>query len=254
MSEEIELKLLREIEELKKEVAKLKGEDISQIPIYQYSKMRDTDLRTLVDIEKKIDKTKFQSWFSYDIVFGKSVLDFLNKLIQSNEGLIFDYNEEDLKMYFLSPLLNHIDFKLIDKNIRGFFEEKITYKTEKFIFSGEIDFIISKGLTYCQKPYFFIQEFKRSEEYGNPRPQLLAELISAVELNNYQSMKGAYIIGAIWNFVVLERLDRHKYLYYVSQNFDSTKMEDLKMIYKNLLFIKDEIIKISEESKNEKKW
>ena len=246
MSEEIELKLLKEIEELKKEVAKLKGEAVPVIPTFQYSKIRDIDLRNLIDIEKKLNKSAFDTWFSFDITIDKSILDFLTNLIEKNEGLMFDYNEEDLKMYFLSPLLNHIDFKLIDKNIRGFFFFNMTYKTDKFIFSGEIDFIISKGLLYSQKPYFFIQEFKRSEEYGNPRPQLLAELISAVELNNYISIKGAYVVGAIWNFVILERLDRHKYLYYVSQNFDSTKIEDLKGIYKNLLFVKEEIIKIVE--------
>jgi hypothetical protein len=55
-------------------------------------------------------------------------------------------------------------------------------------------------------------------------------------------MKGAYIVGAIWNFVILEKLDKNKYQYFVSDNFDSTKIEDLTAIYKNLLFVKDEIM------------
>jgi hypothetical protein len=91
-------------------------------------------------------------------------------------------------------------------------------------------------------PYFFIQEFKRSEEYGNPRPQLLAELISAVELNNWNTIKGAYIIGAMWHFVILEKLEKNKYQYFVSQNFDSMRIDDLKTIYAHLLFVKNEII------------
>jgi hypothetical protein len=108
--------------------------------------------------------------------------------------------------------------------------------------SGTVDFVVSKGLVESKKPYFFIQEFKRSEEYGNPRPELLAELISAVELNDWRFIKGAYIIGGHWHFALLEKLERHKYQYFISKNFDATKIEDLKSIYKNLLFVKNEIL------------
>ena len=118
------------------------------------------------------------------------------------------------------------------------------YETENFILNGITDFVISKGLFYSEKPYFFIQEFKRAEDYSNPRPQLLAELISAVELNSWKTIKGAYIIGENWNFVILNRLERHKYEYFVSRTFNSTNFEDLKGIYKNLLFVKEEIIEM----------
>jgi hypothetical protein len=52
------------------------------------------------------------------------------------------------------------------------------------------------------KNLHFIQEFKRRYEYGNPRPQLLAELISAVELNNWKLIKSAYIIGGNWHLAI----------------------------------------------------
>jgi H2-forming N5,N10-methylenetetrahydromethanopterin dehydrogenase-like enzyme len=74
--------------------------------------------------------------------------------------------------------------------------------------------------------------------------ELLAELIAGVELNNWNTIKGAYIVGSIWNFVILERIEKYEYQYYVSQNFDSTKIEDLKDIYTNLLFVKNEIIQM----------
>ena len=118
----------------------------------------------------------------------------------------------------------------------------MSYVTDKFILNGTVDFVVSEGLVVSKKPYFFIQEFKRHEEYGNPRPQLLAELITAVELNDWQFIKGAYITGENWHFVILEKLERHKYQYFISQQFDSTKIEDLTAIYKNLLFVKNEII------------
>ncbi|MDQ7046610.1 MAG: hypothetical protein Q9M39_02965 [Sulfurovum sp.] len=98
---------------------------------------------------------------------------------------------------------------------------------------------VSKKAT---NPYFFIQEFKKGFISSNPQPQLLAELISAVELNNETSMRGAYIIGENWNFVILEKLGKDTYQYFVSRTFNCTRIDDLKDIYKNLMFVKEQII------------
>jgi hypothetical protein len=59
-------------------------------------------------------------------------------------------------------------------------------------------------------------------------------------------IKGAYIIGGNWHFAILEKLEIGQYQYFISQNFDSTKIGDLKLIYKNLLFVKNEIISLVE--------
>ncbi len=217
-------------------------------PSFKFSKIRDIDLNNLVDIEQDIDDNIFDKWFNY-----KSDIDdtlFFEKLIANNKQLINSYNEEDLKVNFIIPILNRVEFKSFKDKFRDFYELPLTYESDNFIFTGTTDFVVSKGLFKSKKPYFFIQEFKRSEDYGNPRPQLLAELISAVELNSEFMIKGAYIVGAIWNFVVLEKLGNNKYRYFASSNFNSTNIEDLKAIYKNLLFIKNEIIEsIKKENK-----
>jgi len=247
MNSEIELKRLKkEIEELKQQVATLKGQDKTQIPTYQYSKIRDTELKKLFEIKQNLDKSIFEQWFNNQIEIDNSVEAFLNDLIAENESLVERYYEEDLKVYYIIPLLNKINFLNRDKEIRGFYELPMSYTTDKFILNGTVDFVVSEGLVESKKPYFFIQEFKRNEDYGNPRPQLLAELITAVELNDWKFIKGAYIAGGNWHFVILEKLELHKYQYFISQNFDSTKIEDLKSIYKNLLFVKNEILAMVE--------
>ena len=242
MNSEIELKLLKEIEELRQEVNLLKGGDENKIPTYQYSKIRDTELKKLFEIEPNLNKQIFFKWFNNQIEIDHSVEVFLTDLIAENESLVERYHEEDLKVYQIIPLLNQIKFLNREKEIRGFYELPMSYATDQFILNGTVDFVVSEGLVESKKPYFFIQEFKRSEEYGNPRPQLLAELITAVELNDWKFIKGAYVIGGNWHFTILEKLERHKYQYFISQNFDSTKLEDLKSIYKNLLFVKNEIL------------
>ena len=221
----------------------------NKIPTYSFSKIRDIDLKNLVDIKNGLNENVFKEWFNQEILITEKVEAFLLELINKHKLLIKHYKEEDLKLHFLSPIFNNINFTSYENEFRDFYNEKLTYKTDKFIFNGETDFVIAKGLIDSEKPYFFIQEFKKALEYSNPEPQLLAELISGVELNNEKIIKGAYIIGEIWNFVILEKLEYNKYQYFVSENFDSTKIEDLKSIYKNLLFIKNEINEIIEKVK-----
>ncbi len=247
MSEEIEQKLLRQIEALQRDIKELKGSDKKGIPTYSFSKIKFSDLKKFVKIEQNfIDETIFNEWFSYEKNISTDEVVFLKQLIEKNRKFINLYHEEDLKINFIAPLISKIDYFLISQNIRNYYNEKLTYKTEKFILNGETDFVISKGLVGSERPYFFIQEFKKGFENSNPEPQLLAELISAVELNNELSMKGAYIIGERWNFVILEKLGKDKYRYFVSKTFNSVNIEDLKDIYKNMLYIKNEILKIVE--------
>jgi hypothetical protein len=235
---------LERIEELEKEIRILKGLNEETIPTYSFSKIRDIELEKLFDIEKSIEQNIFDNWFDNNIFLDDDTINYLLSLIEKNIKLIDEYNEEDLKVKMIIPILNRIEFLSYEQKFRDFYELPMTYKTDKFIFSGTTDFVISKGLIKSEKPYFFIQEFKRAEEFSNPRPQLLAELISAIELNNWITIKGAYIVGSIWRFVILEKLGDNRYQYYVSQNFDSTKIEDLKDIYKNLVFVKNEIIEM----------
>jgi len=214
----------------------------NQKPSYQYSKIKDIDLKKLFEIKRIFDKSIFNNWFKNNINLNKKIILFLEELLEKEENYIKIYKEEDLKIKFITPILNKINFRA--EELRDFYEEKLFYEAENFIFNGTTDFLISKGLKFPEKPYFFIQEFKKSVEHSDPEPQLLAELISAVELNNWKTIKGAYIIGAIWNFVILEKLGKNKYQYFVSENFDSSKIEDLKEIYRNLLFVKQEIIEM----------
>ena len=252
MSEEIEKILMKRIDELEKKLNKFEMIEKKEvdIPTFSFSKIRDKELENLFDIEKKIARDVFEEWFGLNRVLENETINFLDSLINENELLIKDYNEEDLKIKFITPLLNKIKFLSFIDEFRDFYELSIKYQTEDFIFQGTTDFVVSKGLVKSKKPYFFIQEFKRSEEFSNPRPQLIAELIAGVELNNETTMKGAYIVGENWNFVILEKLGERKYQYYVSSTFKATNIEDLKAIYKNLLFVKDEIVQKIKEERN----
>jgi hypothetical protein len=55
MKTDVESKLLNEIDELKRKLSILKEKNDASIPTYQYSKIREIDLKKLFDIEKKIN-------------------------------------------------------------------------------------------------------------------------------------------------------------------------------------------------------
>ena len=242
MSEDIELRLLRENEELKQRLNKLEGKNSEGIPVYSFSKITENQLKNCVKIRKEFDKNKFNDWFNFNYTVLDDEEKFFNDLIDLYGDFLDGYKEETLKAHFIIPILNKVSFLSKDYRISGLYEEILIYETDKFIFNGTTDFVFAKGLEESEKPYFFIQEFKRGKKYDDPEVQLLAELIAGVELNNRKIMKGAYIKGVIWKFVILEKLEKHNYQYYISQAFNSARIEDLKDIYKNLLYIKNEII------------
>ncbi len=219
-----------------------KLEQSGNIPYFSFSNITEDELNIIVNIKQQFNDYKFDIWFNNKIALSDEVELFLENLLLKYKNLISSFNEEDLKLYFLSPLFFKIDFLSFKNDCRAFYNEKLTYKTDKFILNGEVDFVFAKGLKRSKTPYFFIQEFKRGKKNSDPEPQLLAELIAGLELNLWNEIRGAYIVGAIWNFVILEKINQNSYIYYVSQNFDSTKLEDLQNIYKNLLVIRNEVI------------
>ncbi len=241
-------RVFKKNKELEKEILLLRGiekEKKKSIPSYQFSKVTDTILENLFDIEQIIDREKFNNWFDNSLILDEKILTFLDNLLEEEGDYLSIYDKEDLKMRFLSQIFCHINFKT--KKFRDFYDEKLRYETDKFIFNGETDFVVSTGLRRAKKPYFFIQEFKKREKDSYPRPQLLAELISAVELNSWKNIKGAYIVGNWWSFVILEKLGKDRYQYFVSKDFNSSEIEGLRGIYKNLLFIKAEVIRMVDE-------
>ena len=62
-------------------------------------------------------------------------------------------------------------------------------------------------------------------------------MIVAMEESNKHEIIGSYIFGQYWHFVMLKK-DLNKYTLSVSQSYDSLKIDDLVLIYKNLQAIK----------------
>ena len=161
MDHDLEARLLQEIDALKRKVQLLEGHEETLLPTYQYSRIRDRDLKQLFQIEQVLAGQRFDAWFQEPVQVNEEMATFLTELLEDNTALIERYSEEDLKINFIAPLLKKVRFKSFEKQVREYYELPMTYATERFVLSGTVDFVVSEGLLESKRPYFFIQEFKK---------------------------------------------------------------------------------------------
>jgi hypothetical protein len=151
------------------------------------------------------------------------------------------WNEEELKMHFISAVLN-----VADPNIEG---------VCKTFFERPLDGIIGQYelhvITDCMvatpklggspvKPFFFLQEFKQAQLWGKTDPQ--GQMLAAMLLAQQQNADGKCIYGCFvkennWRFATLTGSD-----YCVSPQFDSTKKPELLQIVYILRKLKELIL------------
>ena len=213
----------------------------TEVKSYNFSNIKFSDLEEIVDIKVVDNDAKFDEWFetTYDLDDAETL--FFKNLIQKNKTRIAFYMEENLKAKFIIPILNLVDF--VFEPVSDWYDTALSGTLNGVEFKGFTDFMVASGTENPRKPYFFIQEFKPSVPDKDPRIQLLAELLVATEKNKTTIMRGGYIVGRIWFFVILEKLAENKFEYVISKSFDSLDLEDLKQIYIILQAVKHKYCK-----------
>ncbi len=137
------------------------------------------------------------------------------------------WSEEDLKMKFISPILE-LGTVLEESKFVSFFDEKLKAKVGENTLSVMTDFVIGEGiLNYMVRPYFHLQLYKPNKEpTANSMAQLLeAFLIGQAKNEDDKPLYGCEVVGSNWRFVTIQ-----KRAYCVSQKFDSMERKDLLKI------------------------
>jgi len=150
----------------------------------------------------------------------------LTELCESLQDHVHDWNEAELKLKFVAPLLFMVKFD--HEKYQSFLEREISVSFENETLSGVVDFIVAMGRRVPRKPYFFLHEYKKEQESSNdPLGQLLIAMVAAQKLNkDGHPIYGAYITGRLWFFVVLHDLE-----YSVSVGHNSAREEELVEIF-----------------------
>ena len=116
---------------------------------------------------------------------------------------VWDWNEEELKVYFIVPLLELVRFD--HELYKPFLSRELSMTVQGDTVGGIVDFMVASGRRSPKSPYFFIHEYKKERDSSNdPLGQLMIEMVTAQTLNHdNHPVYGAYIMGRYWHFTVL---------------------------------------------------
>ncbi len=131
---------------------------------------------------------------------------FLEKLRKDAELKIDSWNEEELKMKYLSFIVRYANYE-DDKEYNVYFERPLSALVEGKNINVLVDFMLAKGVReLVKKPYFCFHEYKREKKYNDdPIAQVLLAMLAAKEINQSDKpLYGAYILGRNWYFMVME--------------------------------------------------
>lgn len=206
-----------------------------------FYKFRETDMLNTFGINRVSNCQSLEYWLQTNDVlsdFENEVID--NALLRFAE-LGIGWNEEELKMHFISAIFN-----VANPNIKGicktFFERPLSGIVNNYILNVITDCMVASPRLGGdpEKPYFFLQEFKQSQRYGktDPQGQMLAAMLLAQNINqDDKPIYGCYVIENNWYFTTLTGLD-----YCRSRQFDSSQKQDLLQIVFILRKLKDLIL------------
>ena len=128
---------------------------------------------------------------------------------------VWDWNEEELKVYFIVPLLELIHFE--HERYKPFLSRELSMTVADDTVAGIVDFMVASGKRSPKSPYFFIHEYKKEHDSSNdPLGQLMIEMVTAQTLNaDNHPVYGAYVMGRYWHFTVLHE---HSYAIHTGLN------------------------------------
>ncbi|MEY4927657.1 MAG: hypothetical protein RI894_2093 [Bacteroidota bacterium] len=176
-------------------------------------------------------------WLNSSVDLSKDDSLYLEGLRARLEMYADSWNEEELKLKFISLLLDKVNYERATYN--GFANRKLTFKHNGKTIAGVVDFMVASGRYEPKKPYFCFHEYKKEKGSDNdPRGQLLIAMLAAQQINDdSQPVYGVYVLGRMWFFVVL-----HGKNYCVSNDFSATQSTELQQIFSVLKALNQIII------------
>jgi hypothetical protein len=141
------------------------------------------------------------------------------------------WNKYELENKFISPVIMAVQF---DDQVIGYFLERgLKGIVGDYELSGIVDGMIATGVRDPDKPFFCMHEYKRSvDNDGQPDAQALAAmLVVQADENGRKPVYGLYIVGLIWNFMVL---NGNEYCISKSYNAEDEELFDIFRMLKAL--------------------
>jgi hypothetical protein len=140
-------------------------------------------------------------------------------------------------MHFLSFVFSFANIEISDK-VKLFYERPIAATVQGKPLLVICDALLAsyQGFNTPQKPYFFLQEFKKNKKsQDDAEGQMLVAMLIAQQLNEGENpIYGCYLHGKDWCFTTL-----YKNEYCFSKSYDATEPQELAQIIHILTNIKN---------------
>ncbi len=204
-------------------------------------KTEEVELTFGIDFLQEMDG--MQAWLAYQNPLKpeeEARMEVLRKKMQLFSNF---WNEEDVKVFFIMPIIEIVDFYHFGK-YRTFMEATfqanlVDAQHNPCTLRGRVEMVVATGKQDPQIPFFFLNEYKAQRKViTDPQGQLLIAMLAAQAKNDGLNFPiyGMYNIGQLWFFLILIGKE-----YTVSKAFDATDSADLKQIINMLQYVKAHI-------------
>lgn len=193
-------------------------------------KYTESELIEVFGLKRVVGNNKhplMKEWTSVDISLNVGEQYMFNRAFDNLSERIGSWNEEMLKMNFISLILKLGNIEDTDL-YRPYYEVTIEATVEGHFLKTKTDMMIATGVLSTPKiPYFHFQEYKKVKDpSGDPAPQLLEAFLIAQQKNpNNQVLYGCTVSGREWEFYLLKNKT-----YCISRPYLCTNESDLLQI------------------------
>lgn len=197
---------------------------------------RANDLKKAFGLEEAIDHPTLLNWINEAYPLDSFDQQVLTRFQKEKIPYIDYLNEQELSVLITGRIMGQVNFET--PHLRSFIGHEIKAKVNNELFSGKPDWTIAWGEDEPEKPFFFLQENKKSfQSSGEPMGQCLAAMIVAQQLKQdaQKPIYGAFVMGERWNFMILQ--DK---IFSISQTY-LIDNEDIFDVYRILKVVKKRV-------------
>ena len=210
--------------------------DEAKLKSFRYWKTQE--IEDTFGISEVKNSQELEKWLSTKCEITSQEESNLERLRIRLEERVTYWNEATLSFYFVSPLIDMVDFN--SDRYAGFLETKLDLILDNQIIQGSVDFLVATGKQIPKAPFFALHEYK--PEVGvvtDPQGQLLIAMLAADSRNKELELDlplyGTYIIGRLFFFLYF-----YKNQYARSRSYDATQ-EDIRDIFCAFKWVKSYI-------------
>jgi len=129
-----------------------------------FNKVKIDDLVQIVNIDEQDGGEIFQEWFAYDYLLSEEDVFFLENMIDKYGRFVTDFSEEELKIKYLAPILNRVDYYFGD--VKDWYERPLKANINGVWLKGTTDFMVARGISEPRRPYFFHTGIQKGQGRG----------------------------------------------------------------------------------------